>query len=356
MSSSASIVICSHNQDSRLRLVLRALSVQSVAPREVIVVDDASTDSTPELAREAVSWFPGGVFRYERNGTNLGAPGARNQGARIARGELLLFLDSDALPTRRHVELHARAQEARGGAALIGPLWHTTTTEFLASPITGTLFDVPVPPDLRVRLDNHPEQMRITETDVLERFGDIVARSAPGTYPFLAFQEREADRIQDRIDRHPAAWLLMTPQNFSVPRAAFEEVSGFDRSLPFCEGWDLVLSLMEKGLRVWREPDAPIYHLFHFHPFAEFGQGLKRWRAVKMIAKKHRRPTLALALLFYRFQAQDPWIPEEAGPLDLDHLGELFLRSDFGPYDALLRGHPAFAEFEEALARQGGQR
>jgi hypothetical protein len=140
-----------------------------------------------------------------------------------------------------------------------------------------------------------------------------------------------------------------------VPKAAFEAAGGFDAALPFCEGWDLVLTLMERGVRLWREPEAPIYHLFHYHPFGEFGQGLKRWRAIKAIAKKHDRPSLVLAMLLYRFQAEDPMLPQECGPLDLDHMGEIFQRRELGPYAAILRGHPAFAELEEALAREGAQ-
>jgi glycosyltransferase involved in cell wall biosynthesis len=86
----------------RARLVGRALESiadQSYADIEIIVVDDGSRDDTREVverfARESSRLVT--YFRQE----NSGCAAARNQGLRLARGEMLTFLDSDDtwLPT-----------------------------------------------------------------------------------------------------------------------------------------------------------------------------------------------------------------------------------------------------------------
>jgi glycosyltransferase involved in cell wall biosynthesis len=81
-----SIVISTKNNADTLPRLLRSIENQSYAEKEVIVVDNASTDSTLMTAAEhhciILSAFP------ERSAQ-------RNAGARKARGDLLLFLDSD---------------------------------------------------------------------------------------------------------------------------------------------------------------------------------------------------------------------------------------------------------------------
>jgi glycosyltransferase involved in cell wall biosynthesis len=80
----ASVVICSHNQAPRLRLVLRALSAQTERPLEVIVADDASSDDTHALLEEARGWL-GAELVVVRGVENRGAPATRNAGAARAR-------------------------------------------------------------------------------------------------------------------------------------------------------------------------------------------------------------------------------------------------------------------------------
>jgi len=61
---------------------------------EVIVIDNGSSDSTPEVLAEKVkSWGP--FLRVVRNETNIGFARASNQGALLARGRIIVFLNND---------------------------------------------------------------------------------------------------------------------------------------------------------------------------------------------------------------------------------------------------------------------
>jgi glycosyltransferase involved in cell wall biosynthesis len=86
-----SVVIPAHDAERTLGAVLAALAAQGAPPDEVIVVDDASTDRTGELAAQAGAT----VLRNDRP---LFAGGARNRGWEAAAGDVVVFLDSDAIP------------------------------------------------------------------------------------------------------------------------------------------------------------------------------------------------------------------------------------------------------------------
>ena len=62
---------------------------------EIVVVDDASTDRTAEIARNS------GTTLISINRRQIAA--ARNAGARAARGEILFFVDADTRINRKHV-------------------------------------------------------------------------------------------------------------------------------------------------------------------------------------------------------------------------------------------------------------
>lgn len=90
--SNLSIVIPARNEERNLPRLLGSLSTGGATPREVIVVDDGSTDATASVARSyhaillpAQPLPPGWT----------GKTWACQQGARAASGEMLLFLDAD---------------------------------------------------------------------------------------------------------------------------------------------------------------------------------------------------------------------------------------------------------------------
>ena len=86
--STVSVVIPCFNQGHFLVEAIASALDQQGVECEVIVVDDGSTDNTPQVAAAA----PG--IRYVRQ-DNGGLPAARNTGLRESKGDLVVFLDSD---------------------------------------------------------------------------------------------------------------------------------------------------------------------------------------------------------------------------------------------------------------------
>lgn len=86
---SISVVIPSYNSAETLGIAIRSVFRQSLAPMEVIVVDDGSTDQTCSIAKSF-----GTKLRYLPQ-SNGGPAAARNTGIRAARGEWIALLDAD---------------------------------------------------------------------------------------------------------------------------------------------------------------------------------------------------------------------------------------------------------------------
>lgn len=91
MARSVSVVIPARDAAETVGGVLEALAAQEPAPAEVIVVDDASRDGTAAIAEQ----HGAKVVRVERSRS---AGGARNRGWDEATGDVVVFLDSDAIP------------------------------------------------------------------------------------------------------------------------------------------------------------------------------------------------------------------------------------------------------------------
>ncbi|MBL8833959.1 MAG: glycosyltransferase [Rhodospirillales bacterium] len=112
MPSSVSVVIPAYNATATLRVCVEALLHGSVPPLEILIVDDASRDGTPDLARALAAENPG-VVRVLTQESNGGPAVARNRGAVAAQGEYLVFVDSDTRPLPDMIERFlARIPEA----------------------------------------------------------------------------------------------------------------------------------------------------------------------------------------------------------------------------------------------------
>ena len=94
-----SVVIPTYNEEKNIERCLRALEEQTV-PREdfeIIVVDGQSTDGTVEIAER----YADRVIQQVSEGVG----GARNDGALVARGDVMVTTDADCIPHSEWLEV-----------------------------------------------------------------------------------------------------------------------------------------------------------------------------------------------------------------------------------------------------------
>jgi glycosyltransferase involved in cell wall biosynthesis len=102
-----SVIVTSYNQKADLKEAIESVLNQTHRPFEIIVSDDASTDSSPELIRRYEQEYPGlvkGVF----HAGNQGISKNRNSGLKAASGELVAWLDGDDIFMPRKLEFELR--------------------------------------------------------------------------------------------------------------------------------------------------------------------------------------------------------------------------------------------------------
>jgi len=213
----ATVVVCTRNRSAPLAEACEgALALGTPMPWELLVVDNASTDDTLEVARAIAARHPGRV-RVAVEPT-LGLSSARNLGVRLARGSWIAFLDDDAVPAPGWLEAYDRA---------------------LATPATGAAGG-PVDPDFR---------------------GALPAWFEPAFLPYVSAWDRGPEPHALAYNEYPRG------ANMAFLRDALLRVGDFDprlgrrgRSLRSCEEIELCLRLERAGLGVVYEPGARVRH------------------------------------------------------------------------------------------------
>lgn len=103
-----SVVIPVFNKAAYLAACLESVLQETEVGLEVICIDDASSDASPEVLRDFARRDT--RIRVLENARNLGPARSRNRGIEAARGDFLRFVDADDLLTAgSNARLHARA-------------------------------------------------------------------------------------------------------------------------------------------------------------------------------------------------------------------------------------------------------
>jgi GT2 family glycosyltransferase len=237
------IVPTSNRAESLLRLLRALMRLESdPAEFEVIVVADGCSDRTEERIGTA-SW---NLDLHVLTLPPSGPATARNCGAALARGEILLFLDDDVEPEpgtiRAHLALH-RSGTQQIGLGYLPPI--LVAGGFLAATLRGwweSMFDGPRRPSYRYSFRN-----------------------------------------------------LLTG-HFSIRRTDFERLRGFEASLSCHEDWEFGYRAIRGGLRLAFVPGAVAWH----HDTTDLSKVCKRkfdeGRADVRLARLH--PELAPVLPF----------------------------------------------------------
>lgn len=179
---SVSVVIPTYNYAHFLGQAIDSALAQTWPPSEVIVVDDGSSDNTPELLARY-----GDRIRVVHQ-RNRGLASARNTGAELATGDLLAFLDADDIWLSRKLERQVQ--------------------RFLADPELGLVH---------------------CGVEEIDSSGAVLGRCLDGLEGWVA---TELLLFRRPVIRGGGSGVI-------VPRTLFEAIEGFDRRLSTAADWDL---------------------------------------------------------------------------------------------------------------------
>lgn len=197
-----SIVIPCYNLGVYLNGCVQSVLNQTVAPQEIVIVDDGSTD--PETQESLHQWEGrrGVKVVHMANG---GLPYARNEGFRHTTGDYLVFLDADDMMKPTYLEKAAYAMDRHAEIGVLSP-W-------------------------------------------AENFGEMSGVWTPphGQFPFLLVENTIATGAM-------------------VRRVAYKEAAGFKRCMLYgYEDWELWLTIAEKGWAVMALPEPLIRYRIRKH-------------------------------------------------------------------------------------------
>lgn len=203
-----SILIPCHNAERWLGATLESALAQTWAHKEIILVDDGSTDGSLALAQ---SFAARGVRVLTQ--TNAGASAARNRAMREARGDFYQFLDADDLlaPGKIAAQVDLLATRAPGSVATCA--WG--------------------------RFSDDPATARFVDDAVFRDFAPL---------DFLVLAGETGAMM------HPAAWL--------VPRGIAERAGPWDESLSLNDDGEYFcrVVLASKGIAFCANPEAKSYY------------------------------------------------------------------------------------------------
>jgi glycosyltransferase involved in cell wall biosynthesis len=217
---SFSVIITCYNHSAFIREAVQSALSQTSAAREIIVVDDASTDGAPDLLRQYDDAIT--LIALE---DNRGGSAARNLGASTAQGDYLVFLDGDDVLQPWALEVYERLVAVKKPKVILCSLLYFEGPTVLGS----SLYFRDATPMLHA--DALPSEIAIVGYDCLMN--------------------------KDRSYRASASAIV-------VERHAFEEVNGWTEAIFPAEDYDLMLKLGYSGRAI--QIDSPPTACCRIHP------------------------------------------------------------------------------------------
>lgn len=234
-----SVIIPAYNQAAYISEAIQSVLAQTFPHFELIVVDDGSTDETPEILAE----LRDPRIRVIRQ-PNAGLSAARNTGLRASSAPLVTFLDADDyfLPTKLEV--------------------------------------------LSAYLDQHPEVGMVAgRVRYIDQRGQLILEPAPPSIPLS---------LPHLLFANPVCVSAVL-----LRRNWLDRVGVFDESLRACEDWDLWLRLLAADCPMSWVPDLVV--AYRVHPGQMTRQADRmRIAAFATLDKFYRRPDLSPDLLALR--------------------------------------------------------
>lgn len=242
-----SIIIPCHNAERWLAATVESALAQTWTNREVILVDDGSTDGSLAVAQK---FSARGVQVVTQ--ANQGAAAARNHGLRLARGDYLQFLDADDLLAPDKLERQVRLLAEKGDDCVATCAWGRFTIDPAASPLDARteLWRDLAPADWLVLAAEH-NLMMATATWLLPRA--LAEKTGPWDTSFRANPLDDMDYF-DRA-RIGARAVLFCPG----PRTYYRsELGGSLSRVRSAEAWHAISATLHRSAdRLLQLEDSP---------------------------------------------------------------------------------------------------
>ena len=200
---SVAVVIPSYNHGRFLAATLASVFSQTLPPRELLVIDDGSTDDSVRVIERAFAGYSGPIHCRLSVRANRGISATRNELVAATTADCIAFLDSDDLYAPRRLECMLAAAPPSGH-------WFAFSgIDFLCDEGAGTLPDA---------LDDWHEAYRL-------KLGQGMS------FPTAGFALLRSN-------------IAISASNFVISRSLLDAVGGFDGRINICQDWDVAVAAL----------------------------------------------------------------------------------------------------------------
>ena len=236
----ASLFISTYNMSRHLELVLEGVIRQSFTHFEILICDDGSNTETRDLVRKFMTKTQIPIRHFWQEHQGFRKCRILNQALRAAQGEICIFLDGDCIPHEHfvfdHVKYSERGRYLAGRRVELGQKFSSTITPEM---VKDGFFDGPTFKLL--------QSVRAGDSEHFQRSLRVEAR--------WLRRVMKMTKVDD-----------LKGCNYSVSRAALEEINGFDEDY---EGYgredtDVEIRLQNLGLTIKSMKGLALqYHVWH---------------------------------------------------------------------------------------------
>jgi len=237
-----SVIIATYNGRHKLPALIDSLENQSVKEFEcIVVIDGSEDDSEAWLKMQSQRFHSLEIFSQQ----NKGRSGARNAGARLATGDLLVFYDDDMQPAPDSIERHVKIHLENKSDVLVS--------------------------------GNQVEYHSGDKTDIQNYKAWLV--------------DRWILKYRTPLTKLDFSNLFFTAANCSFRKSTWIALKGFDQTLTDAEDFDLAWRALETGIGVWFDKqniaihNDPITCVSYIHRLRQYNQ------ANKLLAERYTHPS-----------------------------------------------------------------
>ena len=250
-----SVVVPFRNAELTIKACLEALVVQDVRAKEIIVVDNGSTDRSEE---EVLSFIrkQKALNIYLVKETKIGPSAARNRGIKEASGEIVAFTDSDCVPDKH---------------------WLKNVEQAFRNPDTGAVAG-------RI--------MGMDPASIVDKFHAMFTMQGfPEAQTFCEFTLLRGG--------FPTA-------NLAVRKPLLDLLGGFDENMQiYTEDYDLCARIYQAGYCIHYEPLALVYHHHRNTLKGTWLQSFGFGKGHPVLLRRHFRSMVIVALPGFEYQSRN---------------------------------------------------